>query len=293
LGRGVVEALTAQDVVALALRRKPAVSGYGSLDAKEKEEIVKGAAYFMILEVLMLSPCRAQMKTTEASPPARLEKMPEALEMRFALSALPPHLRDGATTFVLDPQEGYVVYRKGTNGFGCIVMRTEWTWPQLAFRGDIFVPICYDEEGSKKVLPVWMDVAKLRAQGLGPRQVYEQTMKKFDDGTYQKPSRTGISYMTAPVMRTYPSPDATEVVTMSMRHYMFYAPNVKDADIGGKPSSPYPFVVSQGPGPHDVIVLLIGEAEKAKIVADSADLLKDLCSYRKDLCLNTASHEHH
>lgn len=251
---------------------------------------MKIAAYFMILEILMLSPCRAQMKTTEASPPARLEKMPEALEMRFALSALPPHLRDGATTFALDPQGGYVVYRRGTNGFSCIVMRTEWSWPQLAFRGDIFVPICYDEEGSKRMLPVWIDVAKLRTQGLGPKEVYEQTMRKFDDGTYQEPTRTGISYMTAPLMRTYPSPEATEVVTMSLPHYMFYAPNVKDADIGGKPLSPYPFVLPQGPGPHDVIVLLVGEAEKAKILADSTALLNELCFYRKFLCLDSARH---
>lgn len=227
-----------------------------------------------------------------ASDASKLDRMPRDLEMRFALSALPPHLRDGATTFILEPQGGYVVYREGTNGFSCIVMRTEWSWPQLAFRDDIFVPICYDEEGSKKMLPVWMDAAKLRAQGLGPRQVYEQTMRKFEKGTYQKPSRTGISYMTAPLMRTYPSPEATEVVTMSIPHYMFYAPNVKNADIGGKPLSPYPFVLPQGPGPHDVIVLLVGEAEKAKILADSTDLLHELCAYRKFLCLDSANHGH-
>jgi hypothetical protein len=84
----------------------------------------------------------------------KLEKMPEPLEKRFALSALPPHLRDAATTYALDLQKGYVVDRKGTNGFSCIVMRTEWSWPELAFRDDIFVPICYDDEGSKKMLPV-------------------------------------------------------------------------------------------------------------------------------------------
>jgi hypothetical protein len=217
----------------------------------------------------------------------KLEKMPESLEKRFALSALPPHLRGGATTYALDPQRGYVVDRRGTNGFSCIVMRTEWSWPQLAFRDDIFVPICYDEEGSKKMLPVWMDAAELRAQGLGPRQIYEETMKKFDNGTYQKPARAGISYMIAPVMRTYPSPDATQVVTMNMPHYMFYAPNVKDADIGGKPLSQYPFALPQGPGPHDVIILLVGQAEKTKILTDSADLLSELCSYRKFLCLDS------
>jgi hypothetical protein len=239
--------------------------------------------------------CLAQSgsgSAAQSGSPIKLERMPESLEERFALSALPPHLRDGATTYALDPQRGYVVHRKGTNGFSCIVMRTEWSWPQLAFRDDIFVPICYDDEGSKKMLPVWMDAAKLRARGLGPRQVYEETMKKFDNGTYQKPARAGISYMIAPFMRTYASPDATEVASMSMPHYMFYAPNVKDADIGGKPLSQYPFALPQGPGPHDVIILVVGQAEKTKILADSADLLSELCSYRKVLCLASPNGGH-
>jgi hypothetical protein len=240
--------------------------------------------------------CLAQTGKTDGSVNAsssKLEKMPESLEVRFALSALPPHLRDGATVYLLDPAKGYVLNRKGTNGSSCFVMRTEWLWPQLAFRDDIFVPISYDEEGSKKMMPVWMDVAQMRARGLPPSQVYEEIMKKFGNGTYQKPARSGISYMTAPLMRSYPAPGATEVITMQAPHYMFYAPNVKDADIGGKPFSPYPFILQQGPGPHDVIILLVGETEKAKILADSVDLVKELCSYRKYLCLDAESHVHH
>jgi hypothetical protein len=179
-------------------------------------------------------------KTDEGvnEPSPKLEKMPQSLEVRFALSALPPHLREGATSYVLDPDKGYILERNGTNGFSCIVMRTEWWWPQLPFRDDIFVPICYDVEGSTKMLPVWMDVAQRRARGLTPKQVNAETMKKFDDGTYQKPARSGISYVTAPLMRSYPAPDATKVMTVSAPHYMFYAPNVKDADIGRETLKP-------------------------------------------------------
>jgi hypothetical protein len=143
------------------------------------------------------------------------------------------------------------------------------------------------------MMPVWMDAAQMRALGLPPKQVYEEIMKKFSNGAYQKPARAGISYMTATLMRSYPAPNATEVMTMSAPHYMFYAPNVKDADIGGKPFSPYPFMLPQGPGAHDVIILMVGEAEKAKILADSADLVKELCSYRKYFCPDGGSHEQH
>jgi hypothetical protein len=65
---------------------------------------------------------------------------------------------------------------------------------------------------------------------------------------------------------------------------MFYAPNVKNSDIGGKPVSQYPFMLSMSPGRDDFIIMLVGEAEKAKILDEFKDLLGDLCSYRKYLC---------
>jgi hypothetical protein len=36
----------------------------------------------------------------------RLEKMPVDLETDYALSALPPHLRNDATVYLLEPQKG-------------------------------------------------------------------------------------------------------------------------------------------------------------------------------------------
>jgi len=38
------------------------------------------------------------------------------------------------------------------------------------------------------------------------------------------------------------------------------------------------------PGRDDYIILLVGEAEKAKILEESKDLLNGLCSYRNYLC---------
>lgn len=71
---------------------------------------------------------------------------------------------------------------------------------------------------------------------------------------------------------------------MNMPHYMFYAPGVTNADIGGKPFSHYPFILSMSPGRDDFIILLVGDTEKAKIIEDSKGLLTDLCSYRAYLC---------
>ncbi|PYX67500.1 MAG: hypothetical protein DMG78_27580, partial [Acidobacteria bacterium] len=68
--------------------------------------------------------------------------MPESLEVRYALSAAPPHLRDAATTYVLDPSKGYLLNHKGTNGVSCIVVRSDWQWPERPFRDDIAWPVC-------------------------------------------------------------------------------------------------------------------------------------------------------
>ena len=43
-----------------------------------------------------------------------IEQMPPGLETRFALSALPPALRDKANVHLLDPKTGYKLSRQGT-----------------------------------------------------------------------------------------------------------------------------------------------------------------------------------
>ena len=54
----------------------------------------------------------------------KIEPLPRDLEIQLALSALPPHLRDNATVYILNPDKGFEVARKGTNGFHAFVART-------------------------------------------------------------------------------------------------------------------------------------------------------------------------
>src|SRR6476659_1595875 len=93
----------------------------------------------------------------------KLEKMPADLETDFALSALPPQLRDATTVYLLDPDKGYYISRQGTNGFVCFIARTEWEWAE--FRQDLATPISYDAEGGKTIMPVYLDVAAMHASG--------------------------------------------------------------------------------------------------------------------------------
>jgi hypothetical protein len=222
-----------------------------------------------------------------------LDTMPPKLEMQLALSAAPPHLRDNATVHLLDPKTGYKLAQEGSNGITCIVERTQW---ELAdFRNDIYVPLCYDAEGTKTYLKYIMDTAAMRAQGLGPAELKAEVEKRFRDKTYPVPAKPGLSYMIAPIMRTLGPPDF-KVSTMAMPHLMFYAPYLTNAEIGAAPdftnfdSLLYPFVDKQGNPEHSYMIQMIGAAEKAKILAEHKQLLADLCAYRDVLCLTHTEH---
>jgi hypothetical protein len=237
--------------------------------------------------LLALCSALSQAETGE-NPRGALEKMPVSLEVRLALSALPPALRDKASVYVLDPAKGYILERPGSNGQSCFVGRTEWKFAD--YRNDVFDPICYDAIGAKHHMKVWFDVAELRARGVPPEVMKKEVENRFRTGVYKAPDRAGVSYMTAPLMRSYMSLDPKDkdsVMTMSMPHLMYYAPGVAAADIGAQPCppcAPYPFVFE--PGPHGYIIQRLGDAETAKILADEAPLVTELCSHRSALCLN-------
>jgi hypothetical protein len=213
-----------------------------------------------------------------------IEQMPAKLETRYALSALPPAMRDKAAVYLLDPATGYHLSREGTSGVTCLVERT--AWEQADFRNDIYVPLCYDAEGSKSYLKVIMDAATLRSQGMSPVALKAEIENRYRNKIYKAPEKAGLSYMIAPVMRTWMLPDG-HVHTMPMLHLMFYAPNITNEDIGAVPTSSllYPFAFKEGIAEQSYMVQLIGEAEKARIMADEKNLLAALCTYRASLCL--------
>jgi hypothetical protein len=229
-----------------------------------------------------------------SAPPGRatettIEQMPAKLENQFALSALPPAMRAQATVYLLDPKKGYQLSRQGTSGVTCLVERT--AWEQADFRNDIYVPLCYDADGSKTFLKVIMDAAALRIQGMSPVALKTEIEGRYKKKIYRVPERAGLSYMIAPVMRTWMMSD-WKVHTMPMPHLMFYAPRITNEDIGAVPNSSilYPFVFKEGIAEQSYMIQLIGEAEKARIMADEKTLLDDLCAYRDVLCLSHQKH---
>lgn len=228
----------------------------------------------------------------------KLERMPAGLETDFALSALPAHLRDSATVYLLDPEKGYYIARKGTNGFCAFVDRTDWEWAE--FLQDNYAAISYDAEGAKTYMPVFLDVAAMRASGkYSPSQVRDIIIQGVKDGKYKAPSRTGVSYMLSPLMRSHPGAESVEIVNMVMPHYMFYAPRVDNKDIGGVWDAHSPYAINSGKildkeySIFNYIILPAGDTEKAGIIEENKDLLRRLAEYKPYLRIDPTADNHH
>ncbi len=224
----------------------------------------------------------------------RIEPLPRDLEMQLALSALPPHLKDGATVYVLNPDKGFEVARKGTNGFHTFVARTgddtfRGNWPLTAYRDDILYPISFDAAGAKQQMRVFFDAAEMQAKGTPPGELKRIMKERYKTGYYKAPERVGISYMLSPILRTYWNPEESDkAVTINYPHVMYYAPDVSDKDIGGAPKRGglYPFVIMEGP--HGYIIQPIDLTERAAINKEYAEMLARVCTIRKEWCLTEA-----
>ena len=133
----------------------------------------------------------------------------------------------------------------------------------------------------------------MRASGkFTARQVRDTITARFSKGIYKAPVKAGISYMLAPVMRTFIGPpDSLHVASFIMPHYMFYAPYLKAADIGGNSDSGGPFVIGEGI-PQCLIILPAGKTETAQIVAENKDLMKRLTEYKPYFEVHTEEMHH-
>lgn len=256
-----------------------------------------------LLASLLAPPASAQ--ATRGTGPTAFTPLPRDLEIQLALSALPPHLRDSATVYVLNPAKGFEVARAGTNGFHAFVARTgddtfRGSWPLTRYRDDILYPIGFDAAGPKAQMRVFFEAAAMQAQGMAPEALKKLIQHRYASGYYKAPEHAGVSYMLAPILRTYVNPDQGEdVATAGIPHVMHYAPNVSAREIGSAipsaaqfhyylehgrwPATPDPMLILQGP--HGYLVQFDGVAERDEIVRSYAGMLDRLCGLNKLWCL--------
>ena len=214
-----------------------------------------------------LSPAGAAQPPGGAGDGARFAQspqyplLPRALEIELALSAAPKHLREDAAVWVLD-KSGFAIARKGSNAFTCVVSRRA---------GDLF-PVCWDAEGARSLLPIEFDDAQLRLSGKSTAEIDELVDQRFKQGQYRPPARAGIAYMLAPLR--FRIDEAGKVTrTPSSPHLMFYGPNLTDSDIGGARGS---LVFINRVGPDGMMIVPVGEKERAAIVTESQSLVEQV-----------------
>ena len=242
---------------------------------------------------LMLSLMASAEIQQPSKPGNRLEPLPRDLEIQLALSALPPHLRDKATVYVLNPAKGFEVARKGSSGFQALVARTgddafRGTWRLEEYRDDILYPVAFDRAGAKAQLRVFLDAAELQAKGTQPLELKKIIQERHERGYYKAPDRPGVSYMLSPVLRTYFNPEQNDsVLTSNYPHVMYYAPDVSPADIGsGELGGSYPFVIFH-PGHHGYMIQPMGVTERAAITREYEGMLGRLCRIKEVWCLHS------
>ncbi len=189
---------------------------------------------------------------------SKILMLPRHLELRLAVNALPPHLREGAGIWVL-AESGYVKVKDAANPYTCIVSR----------RGGNFYPVCFDEEGTRTILVAFMDDAMLRLKGESPESVDRIMADGFQSGKYRPPARPGMAYMLSPA--TYMLNGGKLARTVA--HYMFYAPYLLDSDIGGVMGKS-PFV--DRPGPHGMVIVPAGSKERETAITQNQTLLNEV-----------------
>ena len=138
-------------------------------------------------------------------------------------------------------------------------------------RGANFYPVCFDEEGTRTILPAYVDDAIMRLKGMSGDEVERQLAKGFADGKYQPPSRAGIAYMLSPA--NYMTGSDGKLTRNAPPHTIFYAPFLTDAVIAGMPGRTA-FV--DRPGPHGMIIVLAGQKERETYAAEAKDLMDEI-----------------
>lgn len=156
-------------------------------------------------------------------------------EIALARSAAPSSVSADATVLVLE-RGGYVVAEEGTSEVTCYVSR-DWE--------ESLEPLCFDAEGSRTILPIYLRRAELRERGLSLAEIEADIADGLRTGRLRLPTRPAIGYMMSSEQVLF-APDGRNVGAWRP-HVMIYYPYLEATDVGlgGEPALP---VVMSSPG---------------------------------------------
>jgi hypothetical protein len=208
--------------------------------------------FLILLSTGVLSSNAAIQALAQELPKLYDASVPRERQIALAESAAPAEVSSKATIYVLSTK-GYEKAREGTNGFSCFVSRhfvkpTETT----------VEPQCFDAEGSRTLLPIYMHGEELRLSGKSEEEIKQDRISGYQDGRYQYPSKPGFLYMMSSENRLGPTKDHGTVSFPP--HLMFYAPNLTTKDIGFDSQPQVDYLAMTHPGSGDNLIVVIPKA---------------------------------
>src|ERR1700685_2271341 len=134
------------------------------------------------LSIGLLSSSGAIQGMPPELPGVYAASVPRERQIALAESAAPAEVSSKATIYILGPK-GDEKAREGTNGFSCFVGRhfvkpTETT----------VEPACFDAEGSRTILLVYLHSEELRSSGKSEADIKKDVADGYKDGRYKYPS---------------------------------------------------------------------------------------------------------
>src|SRR5271156_149067 len=152
---------------------------------------MKGTFAGLLSVAALFSSAAAQDKPQEPTREVHLvtASTPREQQIQLALSAAPTEVSSKAAVYVLGPK-GYEKVREGTNGFSCFVGR-HFVKPMET----TIEPQCFDAEGSRTLLLVYMHGEELRTNGKSEADIKGDIANGYREGRYKYPSKPGFLYM--------------------------------------------------------------------------------------------------
>jgi hypothetical protein len=210
-----------------------------------------------ILSIGLFSTTALIPATAQELPRVYDASMPRDQQILLAESAAPAEVSNKATVYVLGPK-GNEKAREGTNGFSCIVTRHFVKPAETTIE-----PQCFDAEGSRTLLLVYLHGEELRTSGKSEAEIKADMASGYKEGRYQYPSKPGFLYMMSSHNRLSAIPEHGTGIFPP--HLMFYAPNMTAKDIGfDQPQlDKNDYLGMTHPGAGDNLIVVIPVASKA------------------------------
>jgi hypothetical protein len=156
-------------------------------------------------------------------------------EIAQARAAAPASISDDAEVLVLTAS-GYVTAAPGRNGFVCLVQRSWFS----GLENEEFwnpkerSPICFNQQGARSVLPVFLKRTTWALAGLTKAQIVERTRSEMASGKIRAPETGTLTFMMA---RNAYLGDSAKGPWRP--HVMFFMPRMSTADwAANRPGSP-------------------------------------------------------